>query len=144
MKTKPYKRKINYYETDQMQVVHHSNYARFLEECRLWVMEKAGLPYDLMEEKGVIIPVLTLDCEFIGAVHFGDTIEIYSHVTKLTPVRFSLCYEIYVNGTLVNRSRTSHGFVDTEFKPMNMKKKYPDMYEKMMQLVEPEYDIKEK
>ena len=56
-KLEPYIRVINYYETDQMQVVHHSNYARFLEECRLWVMEKAGLPYDLMEEKGVIIPV---------------------------------------------------------------------------------------
>ena len=29
MQIEPFKRKINYYETDKMQVVHHSNYIRF-------------------------------------------------------------------------------------------------------------------
>ena len=46
----PYRRRINYYETDQMQVVHHSNYARYLEEARLDMMEQAGLAYDKLEE----------------------------------------------------------------------------------------------
>ena len=31
---KSYIRKINYYETDQMAVVHHSNYVRYFEEAR--------------------------------------------------------------------------------------------------------------
>ena len=31
-----YKRRINYYETDAMKVVHHSNYIRFLEEARIY------------------------------------------------------------------------------------------------------------
>ena len=34
-----YERKINYYETDRMGVVHHSNYIRFLEEARSRWME---------------------------------------------------------------------------------------------------------
>ena len=29
-----FERKINYYETDKMGVVHHSNYIRFMEEAR--------------------------------------------------------------------------------------------------------------
>ena len=29
-----YERKINYYETDKMGIVHHSNYIKFLEEAR--------------------------------------------------------------------------------------------------------------
>ena len=29
-----FERKINYYETDKMGIVHHSNYIRFLEEAR--------------------------------------------------------------------------------------------------------------
>ena len=33
-----YERKINYYETDKMGVVHHSNYIRFLEEARCYWM----------------------------------------------------------------------------------------------------------
>ncbi|HHW99864.1 MAG TPA: acyl-CoA thioesterase, partial [Acholeplasmataceae bacterium] len=32
MQIKPYIRKPFYYETDQMQVVHHSNYIRWFEE----------------------------------------------------------------------------------------------------------------
>ena len=29
-----YERKVNYYETDKMGVVHHSNYIRYMEEAR--------------------------------------------------------------------------------------------------------------
>ena len=34
-----YDRSINYYETDQMGIVHHSNYIRYFEEARLDMME---------------------------------------------------------------------------------------------------------
>lgn len=140
MKTlRPYQRKINYYETDQMQVVHHSNYARYLEEARLDLMEQAGLPYDRMEELGIIIPVLELHDYYTSALHFGDTIEIHSHITRLTPVRFSLKYEIKdPEGNLLHRAETSHGFVGTDFRPMNLKKKYPEIYENLRQYVEDE------
>ncbi len=30
-----YEHKVQYYETDQMRVVHHSNYIRWFEECRI-------------------------------------------------------------------------------------------------------------
>ena len=45
--------KVQYYETDQMKVVHHSNYIRWFEEARVELMEKIGCPYDKMEEKGM-------------------------------------------------------------------------------------------
>ena len=38
-----FERKINYYETDRMGVVHHSNYIRFLEEARCALLEKIGI-----------------------------------------------------------------------------------------------------
>lgn len=34
--------KIQYYETDQMQIAHHSNYIRWFEEARTAAMEEAG------------------------------------------------------------------------------------------------------
>ena len=39
-----YKREINYYETDKMGVVHHSNYIRFLEEARCRWLKELGIP----------------------------------------------------------------------------------------------------
>ena len=139
MEVRPYERKINYYETDQMQVVHHSNYARYLEEARLDLMEQLDLPYSKMEELGIIIPVLELHCYFTHALHFDDTILIYPHVYKLTPVRFFLRYEIRdTEGNLLNKAETSHGFVDGTFHPKNLKKQFPEVYRKFEALVEKE------
>ena len=39
-----FERKINYYETDRMGIVHHSNYIRFMEEARWYLLEKVGMP----------------------------------------------------------------------------------------------------
>ena len=49
-----YNRKINYYETDKMAIVHHSNYIRFFEEARLDMMDKFDLNYRKMEDMGII------------------------------------------------------------------------------------------
>ena len=138
MKTESYVRVINYYETDQMQVVHHSNYARYLEEARLHMMDQLGLPYDELERRGIIIPVLELHDYYIKSVTYGDVIEIRSGVVKLTPVRFSLKYEIYRSGSneLLHKAETSHAFLDSDFKPMNLKKVHPDVYEKLSQIKE--------
>ena len=42
----PYIHKVQYYETDQMAFVHHSNYIRWFEEARIHYMEQIGAPYD--------------------------------------------------------------------------------------------------
>ena len=90
IKLESYVRVINYYETDQMQVVHHSNYARYLEEARLHMMDQMGLGYDKLEKMGIIIPVLELHDYYTKSITFGDVIEIKPMVIKLTPVRFTL------------------------------------------------------
>ncbi len=138
MELETYVRVINYYETDQMQVVHHSNYARYLEEARLHLMDQLGLPYNKLEEMGIIIPVLELHDYYIKSITYGDVIEIRPTVVKLSSVRFTLKYEIYRSGTdeLLHRAETSHAFLDSEFKPMNLKKTYPDVYEKLESIID--------
>ena len=49
-----YQRKINFYETDKMGVVHHSNYTRILEECRMDMLEFYTIPYTMFEEYGIM------------------------------------------------------------------------------------------
>ena len=44
-----YTRKINYYETDKMGVVHHSNYIRFLEEARCRWLEELNISMEKLE-----------------------------------------------------------------------------------------------
>ena len=58
----PYLHKTQYYETDQMGVVHHSNYIRWFEEARTDLLERAGLGYNKMEKLGIAVPVLSASC----------------------------------------------------------------------------------
>lgn len=129
--TEPYYRKINYYETDQMGIVHHSNYPRILEECRLDYMEKIGFPYKKMEEMGIIIPVLEIHCYYRQSIKYDDEVYVYPNITKLTPVRFEMEYKMYDKSKekLLHTAVTAHCFVDSEFRPMNLKRRFPEVYE---------------
>ena len=71
-----YTRKVNYYETDMMGVVHHSNYIRYLEEARCAWIESMGIPMAEIERRGFTIPVLEVNCKYKKHVTQGDTILI--------------------------------------------------------------------
>lgn len=83
-------RKINYYETDKMGIVHHSNYIRYLEEARIRWMEEIGIPFEVLEENGITIPVLGVECEYKHHVSFGDTILIKVFVKEYNGVRMTV------------------------------------------------------
>ena len=63
MKLHTYEHRTQYYETDQMGIIHHSNYIRWFEEARTDLMRQMGIGYDEMEGQGIISPVLSVTCE---------------------------------------------------------------------------------
>ncbi len=123
-------RNINYYETDRMGIVHHSNYIRFMEEARIEFMKKMNVPYDMLENKGILIPVLGVSCEYKTHVSFGDTIVIHCAFKDYNGVRLNMKYEIYnkATGSLVLTGETKHCFTTPELRPINLKKNYPEMH----------------
>ncbi len=135
-----YERKVNYYETDKMGVVHHSNYARYLEECRVEMMRYYDMPLEMFEEKGYIIPVLELHGEFKESVRFGETIKIVAKIEKVNPVKFFLSYIIYdeTMSRIKHIANSTHCFLDMNFKPVSLKKVEPELYEKFVSLAETE------
>lgn len=62
---KAYQHKVQYYETDQMGIVHHSNYIRWFEEARTDYMERLGIGYEKMEEQGILSPVLSVTADYL-------------------------------------------------------------------------------
>lgn len=132
---KPYERKTFYYETDQMKIIHHSNYIRWFEEARIDFLGQIGLPYDKMEEIGLLVPVLGVSCKYKKAFRYGDTYQIHLKFTDLRGVKFSVAYEVYnkETGELHATGTSEHGFVNREFMPVSIKKDYPEVYEKLLQ-----------
>lgn len=43
MKFEVYEHKTQYYETDQMGIIHHANYLHWFEEARIDIMEQMGM-----------------------------------------------------------------------------------------------------
>ncbi len=126
-----YTHKVQYYETDQMQIVHHSNYIRWLEEARLDYLAQVGLAYDKMEAEGIIAPVLSASCQYKMATRYGDTVKIYAQVSKFDGLRFYLDYRITSldDSVLHATGSTSHCFLDKNMNPVNVKKTAPAIYE---------------
>lgn len=134
----PYSRSIAYYETDQMAIVHHSNYIRWFEEARIDFLSQIGLPYGRMEESGILIPVLPASCEYKYAMRFGQRFQIKLRITRFTGVKFYVSYEVTdpETGKLHAVGESSHCFVDKNMTPVRMKKEYPDIYKCFMEYVE--------
>ena len=57
--------KVRYNETDQMGIVHHSNYLKFFELARIEWLEKLNMPYEEIERNNIILPVVRCELKFI-------------------------------------------------------------------------------
>lgn len=137
---RPYERGVHYYETDQMGIVHHSNYIRWFEEARTDFLGQIGLPYDRIEKEGILIPVLGVSCKYKSAIRFGDLVCVYLKVTYFNGVRFRVSYQIVGKESSVVHAvgESEHGFVNRDMVPVRMKKEYPGMYQALMAYVEKE------
>ena len=129
-----YVRRANYYETDKMGIIHHSNYIRWFEEARLHYMEEMGWPFKKVETAGIIIPVLSVDCQYKSMVHYDDIVDIYTKITKYSGVKMNIAYRIVDSetGELRCTGGTSHCFLNMDYKPVRMKREYPELYELFM------------
>ncbi len=131
---KKYEHKTQYYETDQMGIIHHSNYIRWFEEARIDMLEQLELGYAEMEASGIMIPVLGVSCEYKKMTRFGETVEISAKLTSFTGLRLTIEYEVLEkqSGELRCVGETRHCFVDQEGKPLNLKKKFPNIYDLLL------------
>lgn len=128
---KPYYHKVQYYETDAMAIVHHSNYIRWFEEARLDYLEQIKFPYAEIEARNLLIPVLEASCQYRQAVRFGETVQIETEITRFNGLKFTVSYQIYDEShqTLHAQGTTEHCFLNKEFRPVSIKKQAPDLYE---------------
>ncbi|TVZ25378.1 acyl-CoA thioester hydrolase [Gillisia sp. Hel_I_86] len=107
--------KVRYAETDQMGVVHHGNYADYLEIARLDWLHKLGVSYRSMEKEGVMLPVYELYFKFIKSALFDDELKIVTKLTKTPSIKIEFNYEIYNQaGELLTIANTVLVFMDTQ------------------------------
>ncbi|MCQ2965433.1 MAG: acyl-CoA thioesterase [Alphaproteobacteria bacterium] len=131
-----YNHKVQYYETDKMGIVHHSNYIRWMEEARTDYLSSIGWGYDVFEKQGIISPVVSVKAEYKNTSTFGDTISIEIKIEKFNGIRMEVSYIMKKNNDqIVFIGYSEHCFLNADGRLVNAKKTYPDFYSKIQELM---------
>ncbi|MBP3633028.1 MAG: acyl-CoA thioesterase [Oscillospiraceae bacterium] len=140
MEQKAYLRPVHYYETDQMAIVHHSNYIRWFEEARLDLMEQIGISYADMEEKGILIPVVDVSCKYLVSAKYGDTVSILPVVSSYNGVKMCFDYQIKNAETeqLLATGSSCHCFLNKQRMPISLRRQDPQLHECFASLIKEE------
>ena len=119
IKIRPYEHHAKYYETDQMGIIHHSNYIKWMEEARM----------DLMDQIEIISPVLSVSCEYHSMVHFDDTVVIETKITRYNGIKMDVEYRMTdkETGELRTTGKSSHCFLNRSGRPISLKRSYPEI-----------------
>ena len=130
MGIKSYEHKVQYYETDQMGIVHHSNYIRWFEEARSFILEEIGCGYKEMEQCGIISPVLSVNAEYKTMTHYSDIVLIQAKIISYNGIKLSLSYEVKDKETNEIRciGESKHCFLNVEGRPISLKRSFPEIH----------------
>src|SRR5690625_1132804 len=138
-------KRVQYQETDRMGVVHHANYVTWFEIGRTEWMRAKDIVYGELEEKGLLLPVLNVTIDYGASAYYDDCIAIFTKVSKANAIRLQFTYDVrrikaaemkgdspFVHepfGEKLTSGTTDHMWVNTDWKPVRIRKTFRDVYE---------------
>jgi acyl-CoA thioester hydrolase len=115
--------RVQFYETDMMGIVHHTNYLRFMEEARVaWAHFQGLLDYQA-PESAARFAVLETRVKHLKPALFGDELRIFVEARRLGLARIEFQYQIFrvdAQGNIgdsICLGRTLHVSLDEDLKP---------------------------
>lgn len=132
-----YEHRVQYYETDQMGIVHHSNYIRWFEEARTEMLRRAGIGYGKMESLGIISPVLEVSAKYRTMTRFEDVVRIFVKIEKFNGIILVLSYQVEdkETGEIRCTGESRHCFLDEKGHPMSLKKEQKEIYQRFIDMM---------
>jgi acyl-CoA thioester hydrolase len=122
--------KVRYHETDQMGIVHHSNYLKFFEFARIEWLEKLKMPYQEIERNKIILPVVNCELRFLKPLVFGDSFKVEVRCSKKPTSSIEFSYEIFNSeGEKTTVGKTLLAFLNSDtMKPVRCPKIISDLF----------------
>jgi len=130
--------RARYGETDQMGIIYHPNYYIYFEIGRTeFLREMGGMSYKDMEGAGVMLPIVETHCRYKVPAKYDDELIVRTMIKDMTAARITFSYQLIraADEVLLAEGETTNAFVNMEGRPINLKKKYPDIYERLLKLM---------
>ena len=108
--------KVNFYDTDAMAVVHHSNYIRWFEIGRVEFLREAGITLNQLMDEGYVFPITEVSAKYVNSAKFDDELIIETTPEALTKAKMAFTYRILraSDDTLLVTGRTQNVFTSME------------------------------
>jgi len=132
------KLKVRYVETDQMGIVHHSNYYAWFEVGRTEYITEIGMTYREIEENNIMIPVVESSCKYIEGAKNEDILKIQTFMQELNGAKVVFNYNVVRedDGKILAKGSTTHAFVNEKFRIVNLKKTNLEVWSRFQKLLE--------
>ena len=107
---------VNFYDTDAMGVVHHSNYIRWFEIGRVEYLRSLGITLDDLMGDGFLFPITEVAAKYVSPGYFDDLLCIEVTATELTKVKMAFDYRIFrkSDGKTLVEGHTQNVFTNRE------------------------------
>jgi acyl-CoA thioester hydrolase len=123
--------RVRYPETDRMGIVYHANYVIWFDCARTEFLRSLGYNYRLLEEKGLWLPVLEVNCFYKNPALYDDLITVTATLEELSRVKMKFKYTVTRDDKLLAEGYSKHGFTNPSLKPIALDKFDLDLYEKL-------------
>lgn len=132
--------RVNFYDTDAMNVVHHANYIRWFEIGRVEYLRSLGITLDDLMSDGFLFPITEVNAKFLSPGHFDEVLRIETRATVLTKVKMEFDYRIVSasTGQLLVKGHTQNVFTSRD--TGHITKLPPKYYEPMERAMESEQE----
>lgn len=86
--------RVRYCETDGQGRVHHAQYLNYFERGRVELMRTRGHSYRDFEAAGLMLVVVEMNVQYLGAAEFDDLLTLTTRVVRSRGVRIEHAYEL--------------------------------------------------
>ncbi len=132
--------KVRYGETDMMGVVYHANYLLYFEDARLDFLEALDFSYsERIEQAGYMSPIHSVEIHYHRPLRYGEEGFVRTSVAKNQPMKTVYHQQVFLTSEAgSNKPDAVKPLVDAfvtvcvveraTFKPVNIKRTFPDLY----------------
>ena len=117
-----------------MSFVYHGNYAQYFEMGRTEWLRELGITYKNMEESGIMLPVISLNINFIKPAKYDDLLSLKTNLIKKPTAKIDFNYELRnISNELLTTANSTLVFVNMKTnRPMRVPTEILEKIEKFI------------
>ena len=106
--------RVRYCEADAMGFLHHSHYFSYFEMGRTELLRSQGGNYREMEESGLLMVVVSLECKYRKPARYDDVLTLKTRIARVTPAKLQHEYRLYRDGELLTEASSTLACLDRQ------------------------------